>query len=202
MTARLRVVGDAGGFSGLVQDLLGLQAQVQQDAPQLSGNWGYLAQQGQLLAKGQPAALTQAAWVAAYRSFYTQLNSAVYGAPGAQSGNFLDSGSSAAQLEDELGDAIYKTGQTPIGDDLAEDFKYYSGGNSTATAAGQAIGAGVNYVTGQTNVTRPEGAPPAPVMPPIPPLWPGAPSIGTMLFWGAVIVGAVIVVPMIVKRFR
>lgn len=62
-----------GNFPQLVQDLIGMQGQVQQYAPALSSQWGWLAQQGQALAAGRQASITQSQWVAQYRTFFAAL---------------------------------------------------------------------------------------------------------------------------------
>lgn len=64
-------------FAQLVSDLVGMRDQVSEDAPALSSQWGWLASQGQALAQGQSASITQDSWVAQYRSFWAALQNAL-----------------------------------------------------------------------------------------------------------------------------
>ena len=52
-----------------VQDLKNVQSDVQQYAPNLSNQWGYLVQQGNLLVAGQHASITQQTWWSMFRQF-------------------------------------------------------------------------------------------------------------------------------------
>lgn len=63
-------------FPALVNDLLGMQSDVQTYAPSLASQWGWLAAQGKALVAGHGASVSQSAWVAQYRAFFAALQSA------------------------------------------------------------------------------------------------------------------------------
>lgn len=67
----------ASAIASLVSDLLGMQGEVQQYAPALSSQWGWLAAQGQALVHGGTASVTADQWAAQYRSFWAALQNAL-----------------------------------------------------------------------------------------------------------------------------
>jgi hypothetical protein len=61
-------------FANALQDLRNVQSDVQQYAPSLSNQWGYLVSQGALLQAGKPAQISVTAWWSNFRQFLLGLH--------------------------------------------------------------------------------------------------------------------------------
>jgi hypothetical protein len=110
---RLSGLGQGSDISSLVNDLLGMQSSVQQYAPQLASQWGWLAAQGKAIVSGSGAKITSAQWVAQYRSFYGALQNAEPGQLSMTAGNFNTAiGNDASQGFPEAEGTVLQTADT------------------------------------------------------------------------------------------
>jgi hypothetical protein len=76
----------ANPFTNALAFLKDNQSNVQQYSPSQSGTWGWLVSQGNLIAAGKQAKITQATWMSQFQSFFQTLQSAEIAGGGACGG--------------------------------------------------------------------------------------------------------------------